>query len=199
MTFVHTPIDIVVLASGSGTLLQAIIDAQGSYRVKAVVADVPCQALERAEAADIATHLVALQPGSDRAAWNEELAKTVGQYQPQLVVSAGFMKILGAAFLAQFGGKIINTHPALLPAFPGAHAVRDALAYGVKITGTTVHFVDAGVDTGPIIAQEAVRVVPGATEAEVHEVIKQAERTLIVSVLNACRVDQETKEVSFDL
>ncbi|WP_425453823.1 phosphoribosylglycinamide formyltransferase [Corynebacterium pseudopelargi] len=191
--------DIVVLASGSGTLLQAIIDAQGSYRVQAVVADVPCQALERAKAAGIATHLVALEPGGDRAQWNQDLAATVAQYEPQLVVSAGFMKILGSAFLAQFGGKTINTHPALLPAFPGAHAVRDALRYGVKITGTTVHFVDAGVDTGPIVAQEAVRVIPGATEAEVHEVIKQAERTLIVSVLNACRVDQETKEVSFDL
>lgn len=192
-------LNIVVLASGSGTLLQSILDHQGTYRVCAVLADVPCKALERAEHAAIPTHLVPLEAGADRGEWNKALASEVEQYHPDLVVSAGFMKILGAEFLAQFGGRVINTHPALLPSFPGAHAVRDALAYGVKITGTTVHFVDEGVDTGPIIAQEAIRVQTGATEAEVHEEIKQAERMLIVSVLNACRVDEETRKVSFQL
>lgn len=192
-------LNIVVLASGSGTLLQSILDNQGTYRVCAVIADVPCKALERAEHTAIPTHLVPLEASADRGEWNRTLASEVEQYHPDVVVSAGFMKILGAEFLAQFGGRIINTHPALLPSFPGAHAVRDALAYGVKITGSTVHFVDEGVDTGPIIAQEAIRVQTGASEAEVHEEIKRAERMLIVSVLNACRVDEKTRKVSFQL
>ncbi|AZA11012.1 phosphoribosylglycinamide formyltransferase [Corynebacterium gerontici] len=192
-------LNVVVLASGSGTLLQAILDNQGTYRVQGVVADVPCTALERAQRTEVPTKLVRLEAGADREAWNRRLAEEVARFHPDLVVSAGFMKILGEGFLTQFGGRTINTHPALLPSFPGAHAVRDALAYGVKITGTTVHFVDEGVDTGPIIAQEAVPVPAGASEAEVHEEIKRAERMLIVSVLNACRVDQETKEVSFQL
>lgn len=173
---------IVVLASGTGTLLQALIDAQGSYRIRGVVSDVECQALAKAEAAGIPAHVVPL--GADRAAWNGELADTVASFDPDLVVSAGFMKILGAGFLSRFPSRIINTHPALLPSFPGAHAVRDALAYGVKVTGSTVHLVDAGVDTGPIIAQVPVAVEPGDDETRLHERIKQVERKLIVEVLN---------------
>lgn len=196
-------IDVVVLASGSGTLLQAIIDAQegAAYRVVGVVTDVECEAVERAKRAGIETATVPLAKGDDRGAWNEKLAEVVGKHEPALVVSAGFMRILGAEFLARFGGRIINTHPALLPSFPGAHAVRDALAYGVKVTGSTVHFVDEGVDTGQIIAQEPVKVLEGEDEAELHERIKQVERTLIVNVLNSATVvmgaDNNSGKVSF--
>jgi phosphoribosylglycinamide formyltransferase 1 len=107
----------------------------------------------------------------------------VREHAPDLVVCAGFMRILGAPFIAAVGCPIVNTHPALLPAFPGAHAVRDALTHGVRVTGTTVHLVDAGVDTGPILAQEAVPVLPGDTEAELHERIKVAERRLLVGTV----------------
>ncbi len=196
MTSTTGPINIVVLVSGSGTLLQSILDHQDEhYRVSLVVADVQCPALERAEAAGVATKVVAL--GDDRAAWNEQLADAAGDAAPDLVVSAGFMKILGAGFLGRFGERIINTHPALLPAFPGAHAVRDALAHGVKVTGSTVHVIDAGVDTGPIIAQQAVTVEPGDTEGSLHERIKQVERQLIVSVLRSARIDESTRKVEF--
>lgn len=190
----------MVLASGSGTLLQSIIDHQGSYAVSAVVTDVDCVALNRAEQAGISTATVPLT--GDRGQWNQELASTVGIFNPDLVVSAGFMKILGPAFLAEFDGRVINTHPALLPAFPGAHAVRDALAYGVKVTGSTVHFVDEGVDTGPIIAQEPVRILPGESEEDLHERIKQVERKLIVTVLDSAAVVMEagtSRKVQFTL
>ncbi len=114
------------------------------------------------------------------------LTEAVAAYEPDLVVSAGFMKILGKEFLARFGGRVVNTHPALLPSFPGAHGVRDALAYGVKVTGCTVHLVDDGVDTGPIIAQGVVEVVEDDSaegEAALHERIKDVERTLLVEVV----------------
>ncbi|WJZ02068.1 Phosphoribosylglycinamide formyltransferase [Corynebacterium freiburgense] len=176
---------VVVLASGTGTLLQAIINAQGEhYTVTGVVTDQECEAVARAVTAGIPARTIALAQCTSREQWNVKLAEAVAEFQPQLVISAGFMKILGAPFLQRFPGKIINTHPALLPAFPGAHAVRDALAYGVKVTGATVHIVDEGVDTGPIIAQVPVSVFPEDTEATLHERIKQQERTLIVSVLS---------------
>lgn len=171
---------VAVLVSGSGTLLQAILDNQGAYRVDRVVADVECPGLDRARKAGVPTEVVPLE--GDRAEWNRRLADAVGD--PDLVVSAGFMKIVGEAFLERFEGRLINTHPALLPAFPGAHAVRDALAYGVKVTGTTVHYIDAGVDTGEIIAQRAVDVRAGETEEDLHERIKELERALIVDTLN---------------
>lgn len=171
---------VAVLVSGSGTLLQAILDDQRSYRVDLVVADVECPALDRARTAGVRTEVVALD--GDRDEWNRRLADAVGD--PDIVVSAGFMKIVGEAFLERFEGRLINTHPALLPAFPGAHAVRDALAYGVKVTGTTVHYIDAGVDTGEIIAQRAVDVRDGETEEDLHERIKEVERALIVDTLN---------------
>lgn len=171
---------VAVLVSGSGTLLQAILDNQGAYRVDRVVADVECPGLDRARKAGVRTEVVPLE--GDREKWNRRLADAVGD--PDLVVSAGFMKIVGEAFLERFEGRLINTHPALLPAFPGAHAVRDALAYGVKVTGTTVHYIDAGVDTGEIIAQRAVDVRAGETEEDLHERIKELERALIVDTLN---------------
>ncbi|MDN8595259.1 MULTISPECIES: phosphoribosylglycinamide formyltransferase [unclassified Corynebacterium] len=171
---------VAVLVSGSGTLLQAILDNQGAYSVELVVADVECPALDRARAAGVRAEVVPLE--SDRDEWNRQLADMMGD--PDIVVSAGFMKIVGEAFLDRFEGRLINTHPALLPAFPGAHAVRDALAYGVKVTGTTVHYIDAGVDTGEIIAQRAVDVRAGETEEDLHERIKEVERALIVDTLN---------------
>lgn len=186
---VSAPLDLVVLASGSGTLLQAILDAAAEqdspFTVTAVVTDRRCQAVERAETAGIPATVVPVADYPDRATWDRALAETVQAYRPQLVVSAGFMKILGAAFLARFAGRTLNTHPALLPAFPGAHGVRDALAYGVKITGCTVHLVDAGVDTGPILDQRAVRIADGEDEATLHERIKVLEREMIVTTLSA--------------
>ena len=181
--------NVVILVSGTGTLLQSIVAAQGeSYRVVGTVADKDCPAVERARQAGIPTTVVAFAEQPDRAAWNLELAAAVAGYNPDLVLSAGFMRILGPGFLERFPNKVINTHPALLPSFPGAHAVRDALAYGVKITGSTVHLVDEGVDTGPIIAQAAVDVLPEDSEATLHERIKVAERQLIVNVLRAPHV-----------
>ena len=179
---------IVVLVSGSGTNLQAVIDAvkagELELEIAAVGSDMPdCGGVQRAATAGIATFAVPLVKGGDRSAWNRELRDAVSDYEPDLVVSSGFMRILGAEFLEGISAPIINTHPAILPSFPGAHAVRDALSHGVKITGCTVHQVDAGVDTGPIIAQEAVRVEPGDDQESLHERIKQQERALLVQTL----------------
>lgn len=179
---------IVALVSGSGTNLQAVIDAASAgslpVEIAAVGSDIPdCGGLERAERAGIATFSVPLARGGDRSAWNTRLRDEVRQFQPDLVVSSGFMRILGAEFLDGVGAPIVNTHPALLPSFPGAHAVRDAVTHGVKITGCTVHQVDAGVDTGPIIAQEAVRVLPEDDAESLHERIKVEERRLLVETL----------------
>jgi phosphoribosylglycinamide formyltransferase-1 len=182
------PLQVVVLVSGTGSLLQNIIDNQDdSYRVIKVVADKACAGIERAQAAGIDVEVVPL--GTDREQWNKDLVTAVGQ--TDIVVSAGFMKILGANFLATFEGRTINTHPALLPSFPGAHGVRDALAYGVKVTGSTVHFVDAGVDTGRIIAQQAIVIEADDDEASLHERIKGVERELIVQVLRAAQVQDQ--------
>jgi formyltetrahydrofolate-dependent phosphoribosylglycinamide formyltransferase len=179
------PARVVVLVSGSGTLLQAVLDAADlPVRVVAVGADRSGIAgLARAEAAGVPGFVVRLKDHPDRAAWDRALTKAVAAYEPDLVVSAGFMKILGPEFLETFGGRVLNTHPALLPAFPGAHAVADALAYGVRVTGCTVHLVDAGVDTGPIVAQEAVSVEPGEDVDALHERIKVVERRLLVDVI----------------
>lgn len=172
----------MVLVSGSGTLLQAILDNQDdNYRVNLVVADKQCPALERAEGAGVPTKVVPMLP--DRSEWNRQLAAAVGSADCDVVVSAGFMRILGSEFLAVFEGRTINTHPSLLPAFPGANAVGDALAYGVKVTGCTVHYVDEGMDTGKIIAQRAVTVREGESQDDLHERIKQVEREQIVELL----------------
>jgi phosphoribosylglycinamide formyltransferase-1 len=190
---------VVVLASGSGTLMQALLDAteRPGYpaRVIAVGTDRDgVEALSRAERAGIPHFVVRLSDHPDRAAWDKALTEAVAAYRPDLVVSAGFMKLLGADFLSRFVDRVINTHPALLPSFPGMHAVADALTMGVKVTGSTVHFVDAGVDTGPIIAQEAVVVETDDDEAQLHERIKVVERRLLVEVVErlgrgGCTVD----------
>ena len=177
-------LSVVLLASGAGTLAEAIIAAAGAeYEVVALVSDKQCAALDKATAAGIPAVCVPLSQGQDRAEWDCALRDAVASFTPDIVVSAGFMRILGACFLESFAGRTINTHPALLPAFPGAHAVRDALRYGVTVTGTTVHVVDGGVDTGPIIAQCAVSVDAGDDETSLHERIKIQERRLIVEVL----------------
>ncbi|MBK4178420.1 phosphoribosylglycinamide formyltransferase [Corynebacterium macginleyi] len=181
---------VVVLVSGTGSLLQAILDGQDEhYGVVKVLADKPCRGIARAREHDIDTEIVEL--GADRGEWNKYLADAVGAAQPDIVVSAGFMKILGEGFLHSFIGRTINTHPALLPAFKGAHGVRDALEYGVKVTGSTVHYVDAGVDTGSIIAQRPVAVRADDDEGSLHERIKKVERELIVDVLRAAQTRGE--------
>ena len=185
-----TAVRLVTLASGSGSLTQAVIDA---FTTTAPVADVTLAAvgsdrpdapvLDRARGAGLDAFVVAPRDFASRDEWNRALAEAVAGYQPDWVVSAGFMRILGPDFISRFPQRIINTHPALLPSFPGAHGVRDALAYGVKVTGSTIHLVDEGVDTGPIIAQQPVPVEPDDTEDTLHERIRQVERRLLVDVL----------------
>ncbi|OHR20306.1 phosphoribosylglycinamide formyltransferase [Corynebacterium sp. HMSC034A01] len=178
---------VAVLASGTGTLLKAIIDNQENrYRVDLVVADQICPALQRAKNAGIRTAVVPME--TNRNAWNDKMVAAVASVEPDLVVSAGFMRLLGPAFVQEFEGRIINAHPSLLPSFPGAHAVRDALEHGVKVTGCTVHYVDAGLDSGEIIAQRAVEVQAGDTETELHERIKKVEREQIVHLLHNAEI-----------
>ncbi len=181
-----SPARLVVLLSGTGTLLQALLDAcaDPAYgaQVVAVGADRPgTLGLERAVAAGADTFVHPLADRAERAAWDAALAERVAAYEPDLVVSAGFMKLLGPNFLARFGGRTINTHPALLPAFPGMHGPRDALAYGVKVAGATVFLVDAGVDTGVVLDQAVVPVLDDDTVDSLHERIKVVERDLLVS------------------
>ncbi|MDQ4011129.1 MAG: phosphoribosylglycinamide formyltransferase [Actinomycetota bacterium] len=181
------PTRVAVLVSGTGTLLQALLDAAGPDYPAAVVAVGADRAgaggLRRAADGGLPTFVVELAQRLDRASWDAELTEAVAAHRPDLVVTAGFMKILGPAFLDRFGGRIVNTHPALLPAFPGPHPVADALAHGVRVTGATMHLVDAGVDTGPILAQRAVEVLPGDTEQRLHERIKAVERRMLVEVV----------------
>jgi len=173
---------IVVLASGTGSLLQAIIDSQLRECLVAVGSDVDdAPALLRAEAVGIPTFVVPMS--ADRAAWDNALQGRLREWMPDLIVTAGFMRVLGNRTVTEFSSRIINSHPALLPAFPGAHAVHDAMAYGAKVTGCTVHLVDAGVDTGPIIAQQPVTIESDDTEESLHERIKEIERVLLVDVL----------------
>ena len=221
--FPGRPLRLVVLASGEGTLFQAILDARREeswLSIQALVTDTSCPAIDRAHREDIP--VVTLTPprknapaaspsqgphtdesahpsdswpapndhgdtyqhdtyAERRRQWNRELVQAVQHWDPDIVVSAGFMRIVGDEFLARFRGRMINTHPALLPAFPGAHAV----AYGAKITGSTIHLVDSGVDTGPILDQEAVPIHDGDTPDAVHRRIKTVERRLLVSTLDA--------------
>jgi phosphoribosylglycinamide formyltransferase 1 len=176
---------VVVLVSGAGSNLAALLAAHSDpaygARVVGVVSDNPSAGgLDMARGAGVPTAVVAPADFPDRPAWDRALAQAVEVFGAELVVSAGFMRILGPAFLERFPGRVVNTHPALLPSFPGAHGVRDALVYGVAVTGCTLHVVDAGVDTGPIIAQAAVPVEPGDDEASLHERIKVVERALLV-------------------
>ncbi|WP_443075553.1 phosphoribosylglycinamide formyltransferase [Streptosporangium sp. NBC_01469] len=172
--------------SGSGTNLQALLDAVADEtygaRIVAVGADRDgVEGLARAERAGVPTFVERLADHPTREKWDGGLAARIAEYRPDLVVCAGFMKILGAPTLEAF--PVLNTHPALLPSFPGAHGVRDALSYGVRVTGCTVMLADAGVDTGPIIAQEAVPVLDGDDEAALHERIKTVERHLLVDTV----------------
>jgi phosphoribosylglycinamide formyltransferase-1 len=208
---VRSPMRLVVLISGTGTLLRSLLEACGSQdypaRVVAVGSDRHGIAgLDVASAAGVPTFVVPFptsgvgtatlpssaqesRPGtaavpSPRDAWNRDLREAVLAHRPDLVVSAGFMRLLGPDFLSAFPHRVLNTHPALLPAFPGAHAVADALAYGVRLTGSTIHLVDEGVDTGPVLAQRAVPVRPDDDEAQLHERIKVVERDLLVDVVS---------------
>jgi phosphoribosylglycinamide formyltransferase-1 len=179
---------VVVLVSGSGTNLQALLDASADPEYGATVVAVgsekpAVQGLARAEAAGVETFVVPFADFPVRGQWDEALAKALASYEPDLVVLAGFMRLVGAPVLDRFPGRLVNTHPALLPSFPGAHGVRDALAYGVKVTGVSVILVDSGVDTGPIVAQAAVPVLDGDDEATLHERIKVEERALLVDTV----------------
>jgi len=176
-----------VLLSGTGSLCAALLAATDDpaypAEVVAVGADRPAEGLAHATRRGLPTFVCAVRDHPDRDAWDRALAAEIAAHRPDLVVSVGFMKIVGPAVLGAFGGRLINTHPALLPAFPGAHAVRDALAAGATVTGATVHVVDAGVDTGPVLAQREVPVLPGDDEASLHERIKAVERELLVETV----------------
>jgi|TARA_S200000501_G_scaffold375147_1_gene426426 phosphoribosylglycinamide formyltransferase 1 len=173
---------IVVLASGAGTLLQALLDSDIGRRIVAVGSDQSeAPALARAWAADVPTFVVPM--AEDREVWNIDLVQHLQAHEADFVVTAGFMRVLGGTVIEAFENRIINSHPALLPSFPGAHAVRDAVESGVKVTGCTIHIVDEGVDTGPIIAQCPVTIDDGDTVEALHERIKEHERTLLVDVL----------------
>ena len=179
---------IVILASGSGTLAQAIFDAKLDADIVAVISDQKDAAvLDRAHTVRIETFTIPML--SDRTEWDRELETLIAALKPDLVVSAGFMRILSERITSRF--KVINSHPALLPLFPGAHAVRDALAAGATETGTTIHWVDAGVDTGQIIAQERVEILPADTQESLHERIKIVERGLIVATIASLLVTLE--------
>ena len=173
-----------VLASGSGTLLEAMFDA--GLPVALVVADRPCRALDIAAARGVPTELVARRSFGadfDRDDYTKQLVAVLERHGIELVVMAGFGTVLGAHAFDVYGGRVLNTHPALLPSFKGWHAVRDALEYGVKVTGCTVHVATPEVDHGPILAQEAVPVLPDDTEATLHERIKQVERRLYIQTI----------------
>jgi phosphoribosylglycinamide formyltransferase-1 len=192
---------LVVLVSGAGTNLQALIDASSDPAYGAAIVAVGADrdgiaALERAKAANIPTFTTKVGDFQTRDAWDAALAAACAEYDPDLIVCAGFMKLLGKAFLARFAGRCVNTHPALLPSFPGMHGVRDALAYGVRVTGCTVFLVDEGVDAGPVLAQAAVPVQDDDDEATLHERIKVAERALLVETVG--RMAREGWSVSDD-
>lgn len=174
-----------MLASGSGSNLQALLDAAAEpgfgARVVAVGTDRDgIAALDRAEKAGVPAFVCRVADHASRELWDVELTRRCREHEPDLVISAGFLKLVGPAFLAEYGGRYLNTHNALLPSFPGIHGPRDALAYGVKITGATLFFVDAGVDTGPIVAQVAVPVHDDDTEDTLTERIKTVEREQLV-------------------
>ena len=180
---------VVVLASGTGSLLAALIERSripGSvFEIVAVGADRDCAAVGIAREAGIESFTCRVADHPDRGAWDEALREHAARAEPDWVVTAGFMKILGPRFLDAFGGHIVNSHPALVPSFPGAHGVAEALAHGVKVTGTTVRLVDAGVDTGPILSQRAVEIGDDDTEDTLHERIKIIERELLADVVAA--------------
>jgi phosphoribosylglycinamide formyltransferase-1 len=175
----------VVLVSGTGTNLQALLDASQEPAYGAVVVAVGADrdgtpAAQRAEEAGIPSFVVALEGYDERAVWDKALTSAVAEHEPDLVVSAGFLKLVGPAFLDRFGGRFVNTHNALLPSFPGIHGPRDALDYGVKVTGATLFVVDEGIDTGVVVEQVAVRVADDDDIDSLTERIKAAERVMLV-------------------
>jgi len=177
-----------VLVSGTGSILQALLGACADPGYGAQIVAVGADrdgtgGVDRARAAGLPTFVRRLADSPDRAAWDKALTADCAAFEPDLIVAAGFLKLVGADFLAEFGGRMINTHPALLPSFPGMHSVRDALAHGVKVTGCSVILADAGVDSGPILAQAAVPVLDDDDEDSLHERIKVAERTLVVQTI----------------
>ena len=182
---------LAVLVSGTGTVLQALVAAiqhDPSFGAEIVVvgSDRPgAAALERAREAGIPTVVQAVGDHPDRGAWEAALREDVEVFQPEVIVLAGFMRVLTGSFLSGWPDRVVNTHPSLLPAFRGAHAVRDALAYGVKLTGSTVHLVDEQVDHGPIVAQRAVEVLPDDTEESLHTRIKAVEHELLPACVKA--------------
>ncbi len=178
---------VVVLISGGGSNLKALLDAaaEPTYpaKVVAVGSDTDAAGLEYARAAGIDTFVVRPRDFENRDAWGEAFAAEIRTFAPDLVVSAGLMRVLPGGFVREFSPRLINTHPALLPLFPGAHAVRDALAAGATETGVTVHIIDEGVDTGPVLRQRAVSILAEESEDELHERIKQIERPLLVDTV----------------
>ncbi len=181
---------LVVLVSGAGTNLQALLDATADPAYGATVVAVGAdrdgiEGLARAERAGVPTFVRRVKDFSDRAEWDQAITAAVAEHRPDLVISAGFMKLVGKDFLTAFGGRFVNTHPALSPSFPGMHGPADALAYGVKVTGCTLFLVDEGVDSGPIVAQAAVSVADDDTPESLHERIKVAERALLVDTIGA--------------
>jgi phosphoribosylglycinamide formyltransferase-1 len=177
---------VLLLASGAGSLARAICEARiPIIEIVGLISDKQCPALSLADEFNFAHQLIPMQ--ADRKQWNSEMIEAVRILSPDLVVSVGFMRILSSEFLNQF--QVINSHPALLPSFPGAHAVRDALAANARVTGATVHWVDEGVDTGPIIAQREIAIEQGDDESSLHERIKIIERHLIVETLTRFALD----------
>jgi phosphoribosylglycinamide formyltransferase-1 len=178
---------IVALISGSGSNLRALLEACDNplfpARVRAIGADRPAAGLEHAELFGISTFVLEPAKFSSKEQWADLLIHSIQYHKPDLVVLAGFMRVLPPSVVRAFSGRIINIHPSLLPAFPGAHAVRDTLAAGVNVTGATVHFVDEGVDTGPVIRQREISIPPGVSEAQLHEMIKEVEREQLIEVV----------------
>lgn len=182
---------VIVLASGTGSLFRSLLGSQVSDYIVALITDVPnCGAVGIAQEAGIPVVSVPLTEYSARVEWDQALLDRVNELEPDLLVTAGFMRILSETFVESYPNRIVNSHPALLPLFPGAHAVRDSLAANVTTTGCTVHFVDAGVDTGPIIAQQSIEVQPGESEEHLHERIKVVERELLPRTISRVLADR---------
>jgi len=194
-------LSIVVLISGTGSNLKALLEACDNplypAKVLAVGADRAAEGFEHAELFDKTTFVV--QPGgfASKDEWAEVLASNIDIHQPDLIVLAGFMRVLPKSFVDRYYPRIINLHPSLLPKYPGAHAVRDALAAGATETGSTIHVVDAGVDTGPVIAQQSMTIPAGISEHELHERIKEVEKQQLVKTIEAIASDElKLEEVS---
>ena len=187
-------LSVLVLISGSGSNLLALLKAAEHplfpAKILAVGSDKPASGLAHADLYGVPTFVVEPAKFSDTQSWAKKLEENISHYNPDLIVLAGFMKILPSSFVHTFAPRIINIHPSLLPSFPGAHAVRDALASGAKETGTTIHIVDEGVDTGPILGQQSLAVLPSDDEASLHERIKVLERKLLVETIESLALKQ---------